>query len=176
MLGLPPHLQKCLYYPAKPSLDSWGVCHNYTGVPTSLNKVEFRMAIPAVTREYTPGSCRNLRNPMRHPPHQEMRLNSPALHAEQSRVTNQTCKQPRFAWWNTRESPRIVSQDEKKTDVTSGKQNCLVHPKSTRDEAHFAFIGSIAIPCSTSYRTSGLTSFRKLQRFPVAPVSSLYEY
>ena len=44
------------------------------------------MAIPAVTREYTPGSCRNWRNRMRHPPRWEMRLDSPALHAEQSRI------------------------------------------------------------------------------------------
>ena len=40
------------------------------------------MAIPAVTREYTPGSCRNSRNRKRHPPPWEMRLDSPALHAE----------------------------------------------------------------------------------------------
>ena len=44
-------------------------------------------------------------------------------------------------------------------------QNSLEELKSTRDEALFPFIGSIAIPCSTSYRTSGMTSFRKLQRF-----------
>ena len=73
-------------------------------------------------------------------------------------------------------SPRTLSQDEMNTDVTSGMQNSSVYPKSTQDEAHFPFIGSIAIPCSASYRTSGLTSFRKLQRFPETPVSSLYEY
>ena len=50
------------------------------------------MAIPAVTRVYTPGSCCNLRNRMRHPPRWEMRLDSPTLHAEQSRIPNQTCK------------------------------------------------------------------------------------
>ena len=55
-------------------------------------------------------------------------------------------------------------------------QNSSVYPKSIRDEAHFPFIGSIAIPCSTAYSTSGLTSFMKLQRFPETPVSSLYEY
>ena len=48
---LPPEVS---VLPAKPSLDSWGVPQNYTGVLTSLNKVEFRMAIPAVTREYNP--------------------------------------------------------------------------------------------------------------------------
>ena len=143
---------------------------------TSLNKVEFRMAIPALTREYTPGSCRNSRNPMRHPPRWEMRLDFPALHAEQSRVSNQTRKEPRFAWWKTRVSPRTLSQDEKNTDVISGMQNSSVYRKSTRDEAHFPFIGSRGIPCSTSYRTGGLTFFRKLKSFPETPVSSLYEY
>ena len=53
------------------------------------------MAIPAVTREYTPGSCRNSSNRMRHPPRWEMRLDSPALHAEQFRIPNQTRKEPR---------------------------------------------------------------------------------
>ena len=59
---------------------------------------------------------------------------------------------------------------------TSGMQNSLVYPKSTWDEAHFPFIGSIAIPCSTEYSTSGLNSLRKLQRFSETPASSLYEY
>ena len=39
------------------------------------------------------------------------------------------------------------------TDVTSGMQNSSVYPKSNIDEAHLAFIGSIAIPCSTAYST-----------------------
>ena len=69
-----------------------------------------------------------------------------------------------------------VSQDEKNTDVISGMQNSSVYPKSTRDEAHFPFIGSIDIVCSTSYRTSGLNSFRKLKRLVETMVSSLYEY
>ena len=55
-------------------------------------------------------------------------------------------------------------------------ENSLVYPKSTRDESHFPFIGSIAIPCSTEYSTSGLTSLRKLQIFSETPASSLYEY
>ena len=55
-------------------------------------------------------------------------------------------------------------------------QNSSVYPKATRDEAHFPFIGSIAIPCSTEYSTSGLNSLRKLQRFSETPASSLYEY
>ena len=134
------------------------------------------MEIPAVTREYTPGSWRNSRNTMRHPLRQEMRLDSPALHAEQSCVPHETGKEPRFSCWNTRESPRTLSKDEMNTEITSGMQNSSVYPKSTRDENHFQFIGSIAIPCSTSYSTSSLTSFRKLERFTETPVSSLYEY
>ena len=134
------------------------------------------MAIPAVTREYTPGSCRNSRNPMRHPPLRVMRPESPALGAEQFRVPNQTRTEPQCALRNTRESPSPLSQGEKNIAVTSGMHNTSVYPKSTRYEADFPFIGSIAIPCSTSYRTSGLTSFRKLQRFPETPVSILYEY
>ena len=62
-----------------------------------MNKVEFRMAIPAVTREYTPRSCRNSRNAMTHTPRWEMRLDFPALGAEQSRVRNQTGKEPQFS-------------------------------------------------------------------------------
>ena len=63
----------------------------------SLNNLEFRMPIPALTREYTPGSCHNLRNHMRLPPLREMRPDSPALGAEQFRVPNQTRKEPQFA-------------------------------------------------------------------------------
>ena len=55
------------------------------------------MAIPAVTREYTPGSYCNPRNAMRHPPRQEMRLDSTVLRSEQSRIPNQTRKEPRFS-------------------------------------------------------------------------------
>ena len=44
------------------------------------------MAILAVTREYTPGSFRDSRNPMRHPHQQEMKPESPALVAEQFHV------------------------------------------------------------------------------------------
>ena len=106
------------------------------------------MAIPAVTREYTPGSCRNSTNPMRNPSRREMRPESPALRAEESRIPNQTRKEPRFSYWNTRESPITLSQYEMKTDVTSGMQNSSLYPKSTRDEAHFHFIGYRAIQSS----------------------------
>ena len=54
-----------------------------------MNKLDFRMDIPVVTREYTPGSCRNSRKPMRLPPRHGMRPDSPALHAEQLRFPNQ---------------------------------------------------------------------------------------
>ena len=141
-----------------------------------MNKVELGMAIPALTQEYKPGSCSNSRNPMRQPPRWEMRPVSPALGREQFPVPNETCKDPQCTSWNTTESQRPLSEDERNTAVTSGMQNSLVYPKSTRIEAHFPFIGSLVIPCSTSYRTSGLTSFRKLQRFPETPVSSLYDY
>ena len=129
---------------------------------TSMNKLEFQMDIPAVTREYTQGSCRNLRKPMRLSPPCEMRPDSPALCPEQFRFPNQTRKEPRFAWLNSRESPTTLSKDEKNSDVTPGMQNCSLYPKSWWDEANFPCIGSITTPQSTSYRTSGLTPFRNL--------------
>ena len=47
-----------------------------------MNKLEFQMDIPAVTREYTPGSCRNSRKHMRRSPPCQM---SPvSLHCVQS--------------------------------------------------------------------------------------------
>ena len=55
------------------------------------------MAIPAVTREYTAGSYLDSRNPVRHSPRLEMRLDYLALHAEQSRIPNQTGMEPRFS-------------------------------------------------------------------------------
>ena len=147
----PTSLPEASCWPAKASLDFWGVRRNYTGVLTSLNKPEFQMAIPAVTREYTPGAGRNSRKHMRLPPRWKMRPNSPALHAVEFLVPNQTHKERQFPWWNSRKYPRTPSQDEKNTDVTSGMQNRLVYPKSTQIEAHFPCIGSIAIPRSKSY-------------------------
>ena len=55
------------------------------------------MAIPAVTREYTPRSRRNSRNPMTHTPRWEMRLDFPPLGAQQSRVLNQAGKETKFS-------------------------------------------------------------------------------
>ena len=103
-------------------LDSLVVPHNYTGFLTSLNKVDFRIAIPAVTCEYTPGSCRNSRNRMRHPPCLEMRLDSPALHAEQSRIPNKRRKSFDFLD-GTPESPGKLSQNEMNTDA---HQECKI--------------------------------------------------
>ena len=63
----------------------------------SLNKLEFEMAIPDVTWEYTPGFCHNSRKPRILPSRRKMRPNCPALGAQQYRVPNQTCKNPQFA-------------------------------------------------------------------------------
>ena len=65
--------------------------------------------------------------------------------------------------------PRNIFKKRDEHWCNSGMQNSLVYPKSTRDEVHFPFIGSIAIPCSTEYSTSGLTSLRKLQIFSETP-------
>ena len=51
-----------------------------------LNKPEFQMAIRAVTREYTPGAFRNMRNLMRLCPCRKMRPDSPAFRAEDFHV------------------------------------------------------------------------------------------
>ena len=141
-----------------------------------MNKLEFRFGIPAVTRQYTPGSCRNSRKPMRLSSPCEMRPESPALCPEKLHFPNQTSKEHRFAWLNSRESPTALSQDEKNTDVTPGMQNCSVYAKSNWDEANFPCIGSITSPRSTSYRTSGLTPFRNLYRLPETTVSSIKDH
>ena len=70
-------------------------------------KKKKRMGIPVVTREYNTGACCNSRKPMRLPPRHEMRPDSPALHAEQLRYPNQTHKEPRFAWLNSREPQQL---------------------------------------------------------------------
>ena len=106
----------------------------------------------------------------------KMRPDSHTLHAEEFLVFKQTCKEPRFPSWNTRKSPRTLSQDEKKTDFTSRMKKKLVYTKSIQVDAHFPWIGSIAIQHSTSHTTSGLTQFRKIQRFPETPISSLEEH
>ena len=134
------------------------------------------MDIPAVTQEYTPGLCRNLRNPMRLPTRREMRPDSLALRAEQFRFQNETRNEPQFAWWNSKESQRSLSQDEKNTDITSGMQNNSVYTKSNWDEANFPCIDSITILRSKSYRTSRLTPFRKLQRLTETPTSSIEDH
>ena len=134
------------------------------------------MGIPVVTREYTTGACCNSRKPMRRPPRHEMSHESPALHEEQLRFANQTHKELRFASLNSRVSPTTLSQGEKNSDVTSGTKNRSVCPKSNWDEARFPCLGSITIPWSASYRTSGLTPFRKLERFPAKTVSRIEDH
>ena len=58
----------------------------------------------------------------------------------------------------------------------AGIRNRSVYPKSTRDESRFPCSGFRAIPQPTSYTTSGLTFFRRFQRFPETPVSNLEEH
>ena len=52
----------------------------------------------------------------------------------------------------------------------------IVYPKSTQDEARFPCVGSRAILHSPSNTTSGLTSFRQLQKFPKNTITSLEEH
>ena len=52
-----------------------------------------------------------------------MRLDSPALDAEQSRIPNQTLTEPRFSWWNTKESPGTLLQNKMNTDAL---QECKI--------------------------------------------------
>ena len=78
----------------------------------SLNKQKFLMSTPAITRKYTPGSRRNSRKPMRLPPRRETRPVSAKFGAEQFLVPNQTHKEPRFAWRNSRETPNTLTHLE----------------------------------------------------------------
>ena len=56
----------------------------------SLKKHKFLRAIPIVTREETPASCRNSRKSMRLLPNREMRTDSPALAIEPHHIPLQT--------------------------------------------------------------------------------------
>ena len=78
------------------------------------------MSIPGVTQEYTPSSCRNLRKPMRLPPHQVIRPNSPALCAEQFPAPNQTCKEP-WLLDGTPESPQEHPHKSRRTLMSPQK-------------------------------------------------------
>ena len=141
-----------------------------------LNKPEFQMAIHAVTRKYTSGACRNSRNLMRLPPCCKMRPDSHAFRAEQFQVQNQTRKDLKFLE-GTPENPQEHCPKMRRTLMSP--QECkigLVYPISNQDKANFPFIGFIAIPRSASNISSGLTSFRKIQRFPETPMSSLEEH
>ena len=59
-----------------------------------MNKQKFLMATPAINREHNPGSRRNSRKTMRLAARYELTPDSPALHAEQFLVPNQTGKEP----------------------------------------------------------------------------------
>ena len=89
------------------------------------------MAIPAVTREYTPGVCRNSRNHMRHPPGWEMRLNSPALHAEQFLVPSQTVRNLDLLDVSTESPPEIPHKSRRtlmspqECEISRGRPNQL---------------------------------------------------
>ena len=113
---------------------------------------------------------------MRLSPLCEMRPDSSASQAEQLRFPNQTYKEPRFAWLNSRENPTTQSQDEKNTDVTPGMQNCSVYPKSNWDEANFPCLGSKTTTRSKSYRTSGLTPIMNLERYPETTISCIEDH
>ena len=134
------------------------------------------MDIPVIAGEYNQGSWGKSRKPMGLQRRHEMRPDSPALRAEQLCFPNQTHKEPRFAWLNSREYTTTMSQEKKNTDVTSGMQNRSVCPKSNWDEAKFPCIGSITITRSESYRTRGLTPFMKLQRFLETPLSIIEDH
>ena len=54
-------------------------------------------------------------------------------------------------------------------------KNSSEYPKSTRDEDRFPCIGSRGILHSLSNMTSGLSSFRQLQRFPENTIPGLEE-
>ena len=141
-----------------------------------LKKHKYWNEKPDITREYTPGSCRDSRKFMRLPLQREMRHNSPALHAQQFHVPNTTRKETWFAWWNSRESPRTTSEVYNDSDVTKGMWNCSVKPKSFRDDPQLSCIGWSAIPFSPCYKTGGLSYFRQLQRLPDIHVSNPEEH
>ena len=133
------------------------------------------MAIPAVTREYTQGSCPNSRNCMRHTPLWEMPFDSTALRAEQFLVPNQTGTEPRFSWKNTRESPGTLSQNEMNTDTP---QECKI-ARCTPNQLEMKPISSSLAPYLSRvphHTRQWLDFLMKLQRFAETPASSLYEY
>ena len=130
------------------------------------------MAFPALIREYTPGSCRNSRKPMRLPPRREMRLIP--LHCMQSHSV--------FPIKYVRSLDMLDGTPESPQEHCHKMRRTLMSPQEhkiarcTPNQLEMKPISpSLApgIPCSPSYTTSGLTSFRQLTRFPETPVSSL---
>ena len=76
----------------------------------------------------------------------------------------------------TPESPQ--EHCHKSRGTLQSLQQCEIDPCTPNqlEESRISCIGSRAIPHSTSYKTSVLTSFRQLQRFPETFVSSLEEH
>ena len=105
------------------------------------------MAIPAITREYTPGACRNSRKLMRLPPRSKMRPDSTAFLAEEFHVPNQRHKDLRFPWWNWRESPRhchnkrrtLMSPQECKINWCTPNQLKMKHISPSLNHSQLAF-------------------------------------
>ena len=89
----------------------------------SLNKPEFQMAIPAVTREYTPGASQNSRKHMRLSPRCKMRPDSSAFHAEEFHVPNQRREEPRFND-GTEENPQEHCHNKRRTLMSP--QECKI--------------------------------------------------
>ena len=130
------------------------------------------MATPAVTREHTLFSCSNSRKTI-FPARCEMRPDSSALCAEQFLVSNQTGKEPDLLDGTTEIPPEIPHRSRR---TLMSLQECQIargSPNQLKMMTDSPAIGFRAIPHSSSYRTSGLTSFGQLQRFPETPVSSL---
>ena len=140
-----------------------------------MNKQKFLMSTPTITRDHTPGSGRNSIKTMILAARWEMRPDSPAWRAEQFLFPHQTGKEPWFSWWNTRESPGTLWQNEMNADAPQEFKIA----RCTQNQLEMKPISPSFypyIPFSTEYSTSGLTSLRKLQRFSETPASNLYEY
>ena len=139
----------------------------------SLKKQKLLMATPAVTREYTPGSCCNSIKPRIRPPRREMWTDSPALGAEQFRLPSKHVRSLDLLDGTT-ESPREVRHKPRRTLMSP--QECEIDqcsPNQLEMMKNFPCIGFRAMPHSPSYRTIGLASFGQLQRFPETPISHL---
>ena len=82
------------------------------------------MAIPAVTREYTPAAWRNWRKLMRLPPPRKMRPDSPAFHAEEFRVPKRDVRNLDFPD-GTEENPQEPCNNKRRTLMSP--QECKIN-------------------------------------------------